>query len=165
MEKAFLLKGAQRALRRVPMIYKGLRRVWSPPEHIYRHLYFDGDFIVHVAPEIKFRLHQGNQVENDLFWRGYGNGWEGNSLRVWGEMLRGADFIADIGANTGVFALAAQAIRPTAKVLAVEPSERVFAKLTRNIALNGFPIIAVASAASDQTGAATFYDFPGEHQY
>lgn len=107
----------------------------------------------------------GEQIENDLFWRGYGGGWEGNSLKIWRDLARSANFIADVGANTGLYALAAQAINPSAKVIAVEPSSRVFRKLQRNIALNSFPIIASDNAASDKNGLATFFDHAGPHQY
>ncbi len=154
------------ALGKFPVVHHAIRSVWTPPESIFQHLHFEGAFTVEVAPGARFRLEaHGEQVENDLFWRGFGNGWEGKSLQLWRELVGSADFIADVGANTGVYALAAQALRPTAKVLAVEPSARVFDKLRRNIALNGFPIIALDCAVSDKSGQATFYDCAGPHQY
>jgi FkbM family methyltransferase len=107
----------------------------------------------------------GQQIENDLFWRGYGRGWESKSLSLWRDLARRSRFVADVGANTGVFALAAQAINPDAKVVAVEPSARVADRLRRNIDLNGYPIRIEPIAASDATGMATFYDFAAEHQY
>lgn len=107
----------------------------------------------------------GELIENDLFWRGYGKGWEGQSLSLWRDLAARSNYIVDVGSNAGVYALAAQAVNPAAKVLAVEPSQIAFGRLQENIALNGFPIVAENVAASDQTGPVTFYDFPGSHQY
>ncbi|HEY1605331.1 MAG TPA: FkbM family methyltransferase [Allosphingosinicella sp.] len=161
-----MLKSIQKALAAHPIPYKLIRSVWNPPKRIFRHLYFKGVFTVEVAPDASFRIQSfGSQIENDLFWRGYGRGWEGTSLRIWRELVKRAEFIADVGANTGVFALAAQALRPDAKIVAIEPSHRVFEKLCRNIAINDFGIRAVEVAASDTAGTAKFYDVPTEHQY
>jgi FkbM family methyltransferase len=107
----------------------------------------------------------GEQVENDLFWRGYGKGWEGKSLSLWRDLAKCNDVIVDVGANTGVYALAAKAVNPEAKVVAVEPAARVASKLRRNVELNGFDIEILECAASDSNGTATLYDFPGEHEY
>jgi FkbM family methyltransferase len=160
------LKTIQQVLRRVPVFHKALRLVWRPSQRIHRHLYFDGPFRVEVEPGTAFRMiNYGYEIENDLFWRGFAQGWEANALKVWREMVREADWIVDIGANTGLYALSAQAMRPAAKILAFEPSARVREKLVRNIALNGFSARALECAISDTTGTAEFFDFPGEHQY
>jgi FkbM family methyltransferase len=160
------LKTMQQALRRAPLVHKAIRSVWTPPPSVFAHLYFNGIFTVEVAPGAEFRIQSnGEQVENDLFWRGYGKGWERHSLKVWSELARSADTILDIGANTGVFALAAKAVNRSARVIAVEPVKRVAAKLRRNNDLNGFDIEVVECAASDFNGNATLYDFPGEHEY
>ncbi|HEX5184738.1 MAG TPA: FkbM family methyltransferase [Allosphingosinicella sp.] len=161
-----MLKSIQKALAVHPAPYKLIRSVWTPPKRIFRHLYFKGVFTVEVAPGACFRIESfGSKIENDLFWRGYGRGWEGTSLRVWRALAERSEFIADVGANTGVFALAAQALRPDARIVAVEPSHRVFEKLRRNIEINGFAIRPVEVAASDKAGIAKFYDLPTEHQY
>jgi FkbM family methyltransferase len=110
-------------------------------------------------------MNYGSLIENELFWRGYAGSWERASLALWRDLVPDAGYILDVGANTGTFALAAQALNPTAKVLAIEASPRVFNKLISNIKLNGFPIIASGVAASDKSGSAIFYDFDGEHQY
>lgn len=68
--------------------------------------------------------------------------------------------ICDIGANTGVYALVAKAVNPLAKVVAVEPVERVFRKLEANVSLNNWDITTVNAAVSDQTGTAILYDTP-----
>lgn len=161
-----VLKEFQHFARSHSNFHRAVRAVWTPPQSVFQHLYFDGQIRVEIEPGVDFCIEcRGEEFENDLFWRGYGKGLEGRSLAVWRKMISAADYIADVGANTGIYALSAQALRPRAKILAVEPSPRVFAKLQRNIALNGFPILAVECAASDHEGTAVLHDFPGPHQY
>jgi FkbM family methyltransferase len=163
-----MLKFARDALRHAPFVYKVVRGVWTPPPSVFEHLYFNGVFTVRLPfPKgASFKMeHRGHQVENDLFWRGFGKGWEGRSLMAWAERCKSASVIIDVGANTGVFALAAKAINPSAKVIAVEPVARVAEQLRHNIRLNGFDIEVHELALSDTNGTATFYDFPGDHEY
>jgi ribosomal protein L11 methylase PrmA len=51
-------------------------------------------------------------VENDLFWAGYAGNWERVSLALWRDLARDARCVLDVGANSGVFALAAAAVSP-----------------------------------------------------
>src|SRR5947209_5938821 len=95
------LKAAQSGLRRIPAVHRAIRSVWSPPERVFQHLYFDGVFTVEIEPGTSFLMEsRGELIENDLFWRGYGNGIEGQSLRHWRELCRTSDFICDVGANS-----------------------------------------------------------------
>jgi len=144
-----------------PMVMRGLRRVWRPPENIYRHLHFQGPISLDLPNATHMRVnHFGNQVENDLFWVGFGNGWEKASLLTWLWLVRDAEVVFDIGANTGIYALSAQATRPRAKVMAFEPVKRIHAKLAANVALNTYPIKAHNIALSDHNGTVPLYD-PG----
>lgn len=147
-------------------LYGGLRLL-RPPERIYRHLHFTGPIrIVGGADGSSFRMwHWGNQVENDLFWAGYGRGWEAQSLRIWQALAAEARFVADVGGNTGVYALSAASVSPGARILAIEPVQRIFEKLERNVALNAYPIIADNRAASDRAGVAVLHDPHGPHSY
>jgi len=110
-------------------------------------------------------MHWGNQVENDLFWSGYGNNWEATSLRLWAWLCRDADYVFDIGANTGVFALAAKAVKPTAKVFAYEPISRVFDKLVQNVRLNSWDISTNLAAVSNKNDVVDIFDSDTEHVY
>ena len=109
--------------------------------------------------------HWGNQIENDIYWAGFGNNWEATTLRLWLRLARIADVVMDIGANTGVFALAAKAVNPKARVFAFEPVDRVFRRLQYNIDLNGYDIAAVNAGASHVNGTAILFDVPTEHVY
>src|SRR5215207_9789670 len=82
-------------------IFEGLRHLHLPVRLVQR-LKFEGVIGVQVDAAHSFRMHSyATTIENDLFWRGYGNGWEGTSLRVWRQLVPHARTIADIGANTG----------------------------------------------------------------
>lgn len=145
-------------------LYTALRAVAHVPEPIHKHLHFKGIITVPISPTEKFRImHHGYMIENELFWQGL-DGWEKVSIELWVRLCRRSNVIFDIGANTGVYALVAQAVRPEALVVAVEPVERVFRKLEANIALNRWDIKAFHAAASDTTGTAVLFDLPlSEH--
>jgi FkbM family methyltransferase len=133
---------------------------------VYQHLHFQGPIEIAVSNNAKFKvIHHGYQVENDLFWAGYGAGWEGAELRLWRTLAEGSHFIADIGANTGVYALAAAAVNPVARIVALEPVKQIYHKLVANIELNSFDIRAMQIAASDRDGEVEFFEPMSEHSY
>ncbi|HEX6367302.1 MAG TPA: FkbM family methyltransferase [Longimicrobium sp.] len=68
----------------------------------------------------------------------------------------GGTFV-DVGANWGYFTLvAAHAVGPTGRVVALEPDPRMHAELAANLARNGTRnVTALAVAASDRAGRAT----------
>ncbi len=157
------------AISRLPFrdrLYPLLRRA-RLPESIYRHLHFTGPITVLGGRDgSSFRMwHWGNQVENDLFWAGFGVNWEAQSLRLWQALCVDAKSIVDLGANTGVYALSAASVNPHARVLAIEPVQRIFDKLRRNVELNGYKIATDSRAASDKPGTAVLFDPLGAHAY
>lgn len=142
-----------------------LKKVYSPPERIYRHLYFKGKLHLNIG-NAKFKMmHYGFQLENDLFWKGVGNGWEKNSIHLWVELCKNSTIILDIGANTGIYSLIASTISPQATVYAFEPVSRVFKRLDYNNRLNSFSINCIEKAVSDYTGEAVIFDTDAEHIY
>src|SRR5256885_1994105 len=140
-----------------------MRAVWRPPESIYKHLHFRGPIRVPCGSKSFTMQHYGFSLENDAFW--HREGFEPSSMRVWRDLCAKSKVIVDIGANTGIYALTAQCVNPSATVVAVEPVQRVFDKLKRNCELNHFPIICINGAASDVTGDAVIYDQDSEHTY
>ena len=128
------------------------------PWSVKRHIRFDGVVTVFVDATHSFRVLAGGPIENNLFWNGYGGGWEGTSLRLWAAVAPSAHTIVDVGANTGVYALAARALNADAQIVAFEPSERVHQRLCANADLNGFDIETPMVAVSDHDGTATLYD-------
>lgn len=161
-----LARTAYRAMPFKPAAMHLLRSLWSPPEKVYRHLHFQAPVVLDLPNGRRMRInHFGNQVENDLFWAGFAKGWEKESLLTWLWLVQDAEVILDIGANTGVYALSAQASRPEAKVFAFEPVRRIYEKLLANITLNQFPVDARNIAVSDSDGTVSLYDPGGEHAY
>lgn len=164
-----MLGNAKYSLARRPRkqpIYEMVRRLIRLPERIYRHLHFHGTIRVPLGPGISIRLnHHGYQVENDLFWAGYGNGWEATSLRLWARLSREARTVFDVGANTGVYSLAAKAMNPKAQVFAFEPVERIAFRLKDNVAQNEFDIEVVVAGVSETTGEAVIYEPRTAHAY
>lgn len=79
-------------------------------------------------------------------------GWSGRDLRF-----------VDIGANIGYFSLLAHRIAGTgAKLLAIEPHPRTFAKLSANLQLNGAGRVqAVRAAVGAADGEASLSEKPG----
>ena len=109
--------------------------------------------------------HFGAQVENDLFWAGYGNGWEATSLRLWARLATTANTIFDIGSNTGVYALAAKTVNSQARVFAFEPVVSIAGRLKSNNELNGFDIEIVQAGVSSSSGEAVMYIPSTDHSY
>ena len=136
-----------------------------PP--FFQHLHFEGPFELAIDRRRSIKLlSTGNIVENELFWLGFGNGWEGTSLTLWRRICDGADgIILDIGANSGVYALVAARLAPAARVIAFEPIARVAAQLRRNVALNDLPVVVEQQAVSNQAGSIAMFDIPAAFNY
>jgi FkbM family methyltransferase len=104
-------------------------------------------------------------LENDIFWSGITGKYEGKSLETWIKLAKNSNVIFDVGANTGVFALAASSSNPNAKVFAFEPLNAVYKKLEKNISLNNLDIIPVKKALSNTNGKQKIYISDNSHDY
>ncbi len=160
------LKNIYRKLPFKQPIFKLVRTFMRPNENVYKHLYFDGDFLVEVDDSHSFWMtHFGFELENSLFWVGLRNGWEKNSVSVWIQLAEKSDVIVDVGANSGIYSLIAKSLNPQARVFAFEPMRRVYGKLAYNNLLNGYDIECFECGVSNTDGTATVYDTPTEHIY
>lgn len=160
-----VLKAVYRLLPWKQQLFTIIRMLWTPPHTVYKHLHFNGEFEVQVRGHRTFRVqHEGNEIENELFWNGLFGGWERQSLRLWVVLCEQAEVILDIGANSGIYALVGKAVQPHATVLAMEPHPRFFAMLEQNRRLNGFDIRAYRAAASDCDGIVNLQDYSGIEQ-
>jgi len=147
-------------------LFSILKIIWKPEESVYRHLHFKGVINVPIDKSRSFNIkHHGYQVENEIFWSGLTGGWEKESIKLWIKLCQSSNVIFDIGANTGVYSLIAQAINPDSQVFAFEPVKRVFRKLQENIVLNNFNIKPIEKAVSNFDGTAILYDTDSEHTY
>ncbi len=139
-------------------IFTVLKKTTNLPPSVYKHLHFKGLFTVKFNSDKELKLHHlGYMQENDIFWKGIPNGWEKKSLALWIELSKNCNSIFDIGANTGVYALVAKTINPTAEVYAFEPIPAVYKALQKNIASNNFNIKSYELGLSDYDGKAKIF--------
>ncbi len=147
-------------------LFSLVKFVWTPPQGIYKHLYFVGNIRVSIDKNKKFKIrHFGFELENEIFWKGLAGGWENESVRLWIMLCEKADVIIDIGANTGVYSLIAKAVNPKSRVYAFEPVKRVCSRLNENIRLNNYDITIIDKAVSNFDGKAIIYDTCQDHIY
>ncbi|MFK7971228.1 MAG: FkbM family methyltransferase [Bacteroidia bacterium] len=146
---------------KMPWLCRILRIVWIPGPNLRKYLKFVGPFSLHTKNDKRLRLqHQGYFLENELFWLGWDDFyWEKTSRSLWEKHCEKAETILDIGANTGLFAMFAQASNPAAKVIAFEPQPNIFSTLQKNSTLNGSKVICEQLALSDQEGELPFYNY------
>lgn len=145
-------------------LYRILRDIPGRP-NIAKHLPARGVFEIPCGDSSFKMMHYGYSIENDVFWGGLDASQERLSLRLWIEAAKRATTIFDVGANTGIYALTAQAANRAAHIYAFEPIPRIFDKLERNCALNDYPIICSKVALSDHNGVAIIHDSENEHIY
>jgi FkbM family methyltransferase len=72
---------------------------------------------------------------------------EEHILRAWSVAARRAEIVFDVGANGGIYSLAALAAQPAAQVHAFEPTPEIAARLRRTAALNGLAGLTVHQKA------------------
>lgn len=129
---------------RVPLIV----RQRLPVDGTFAFSLFDQEF------SYKSDLHDG--VGRELFWAP-DNDYERETLYVLARILLGSSpgaTVFDVGANTGVYTMAALAITPGARVHAFEPIAHISRALAANIAANGLSdrVRINTCAVSDQPG-------------
>jgi FkbM family methyltransferase len=147
-------------------LFDVIRKFYRPPARLLYHLWFKGAFPVDVAGR-RFLVNneRGLDMETAIFWTGITGSWEPTSMSLWIELCKRSQVVIDVGANTGVFALVAKGVNPTSRVVAVEPIERIHAKLVANNDLNGYDIECLLLALTNYDGEGVMYDLPYDHVY
>jgi FkbM family methyltransferase len=88
---------------------------------------------------------------------------EEDILRCWAAAANGAKVVLDVGANAGIYSLAALAVQPDATVYAFEPTPEIATRLRASAKLNGLDRLHVHEAAVlNKNGQATLKRFRGE---
>ena len=88
---------------------------------------------------------------------------EEDILSCWEAAAKGARVILDVGANAGIYSLAALAIQPDATVHAFEPTPEIATRLRASAKLNGLDNLYVHEVAVlSKGGHATLKRFRGE---
>jgi FkbM family methyltransferase len=102
-------------------------------------------------------------IPTQLFWRGW-QGYEPETTALFYQLAQRAQAVFDVGAHVGLFSLLAGVANSAAQVFAFEPLARVFARLERNVALNGFTNVRCLRVAVGATEGVKEFYFPDEEQ-
>lgn len=164
------MKQLLRTIRNLPIILtpsiwalRLLMRLGIPiSSSVYKHFPYLGLFNVDVPGGKQFKtISRGTQIENGLYWRGITAHEEG-SISIWINLARESSVVLDIGANSGVFSLAAWA--SGSKVIhAFEPIERVYEQLKSNFDTNvDSSLTAWNMAVSNRIGTLEIFDPGGD---
>src|SRR6202022_190734 len=88
---------------------------------------------------------------------------EEDILSCWEAMAKGAKVVFDVGANAGIYSLAALAIQADATVHAFEPTPEIATRLRATAKINGLDQLHVHEVAVfSKNGQATLKRFRGE---
>ncbi len=98
------------------------------------------------SKEVYFKVDGNDTIANRLYWKGI-DGFEVETILLYIKLLKFADTVLDIGANTGIYALIAAIDNPVRKVYAFEPVPRVLEHLKRNVKLNNVDNLQINSIA------------------
>ena len=116
-----------------------------------------------------FLMYSNNDdlVAMTYFWYGP-NSYERKSIQEWVKRVQGRSTILDVGAFSGLYALAAahtKAKEESACIYAFEPTRRVYARLLSNVQANHLnKVIELADyAISNSIGIVNFHQYRGEH--
>ena len=108
---------------------------------------YDGDCVFHCE--------LGSHIGSQIFWHGM---YSRDSLRILDRLLKPDHVFLDIGANEGEHTVFAAKRLTKGRVVAFEPSARIYARLLANIEANGFGnVLAVPIALSSEAGVMTLY--------
>jgi FkbM family methyltransferase len=170
MKKKSFLKQIYQALPLKKQVFQLVRTVYTPPQSVYKHLFFNGKFEVKIDNNHSFYMNQynthGYSIEDDMFWLGLThNNREKQSIDLWQKLSAKSDVIFDIGANTGLFSLLSKSVNPKSQVYGFEPIDRTFQKYAANCRVNNYDVHCEPIALSDKTGVSYIYDLPVENLY
>lgn len=129
------------------------------PSWAVEHLPRLGEVTVRLPGNASVRFYSAGDdwITSRLWWLGL-RGFEPETLLPFLRLAADAECILDIGSYTGVYALAAAAVNPRARVFAFEPHPAILARLGHNLSLN--PALAVTClpyAVGPRTGPATLH--------
>jgi FkbM family methyltransferase len=122
---------------------------------------------VELADGLRMELDLGTYIERYVYYTGFYRPWV---LPYFDALLARGRTVLDVGASVGAYALwAGRRVGPTGLVLALEPEPSSYAKLERNLALNGMSQVhPLPWAAADRDGATSFHmnaeDHPNQGQ-
>jgi len=105
------------------------RKIW---QHASKHEQLPIEFTWYW--NLKLRLYLGNDLSRQLFISGT---YDPNEFHLLSQVITAGMTVIDVGANEGLYSLfASHLVNSTGLVLAFEPSQREFTRLSDNLALN-----------------------------
>ena len=106
-----------------------------------------------------FSLNGHDRVVSELWWGGGYMGFEPEMSRFYGRLVKCAEVIVGVGANSGFYELVAAVYSDSSQIYAFEPFPPALESLEANIRLNGFEsrIHVEAKAVADKPGTAQLY--------
>lgn len=148
----------------IKMVCRFLCRPLLPilPDRFINCFPFLGRVIVTGPDQLRVQFHTHSPYGKDriaikLARRGL-DAYEGETIKVFMQLIKNATTIIDIGANTGLFTLLAARANPACKVIAFEPVPFIYEMLQKNIHLNDLRnISAVPLAVAASAGETTLY--------
>jgi FkbM family methyltransferase len=110
-----------------------------------------------VDGDLCMELRLDDLIQAYIFWSP--TGYDRRAIATVKRCVRPGDVFLDLGANVGYYSLiAAKLVGVGGKVVAVEPDPENFARLCRNIELNGFTqIVAINKGISDTRDVMRLY--------
>jgi len=111
------------------------------PLKVSQHLYFNGVFIARLyGKKLVKLLHDGHQIENEIYWRGFEGCHEKKSMQIFASLVEKLNpkIVWDIGANSGTYGILAKALEPQCEVIFFEPIPKAADLIRMNLKLNNF---------------------------
>jgi FkbM family methyltransferase len=130
------------------------------PLRISQHLYFNGVFTARLYGKKTVKLlHVGNQIENEIYWRGFEGCHEKKSMQVFASIIQNLapKVVWDIGANSGTYGMLAKALKPDCDVVFFEPIPKAAAIIEKNLRTNNFEAKVFEMALGDFDGVGEIF--------
>lgn len=110
------------------------------------------------SKKLYIKTEVNDYIVSMLYWKGIGNSFENDTIKLSIKLLKYTDTFFDIGANIGLYALIAAIDNPHRKVYAFEPVPRIFNYLKRNAEINKLHNLQIdSSAITNYDGYITLY--------
>ena len=130
------------------------------PLRISQHLYFKGVFEARLYGKKTVKLlHVGNQIENEIYWRGFEGCHEKKSMQVFASIVQNLDpkVVWDIGANSGTYGILTKALKSDCEVVFFEPIPKAVEIIQTNLDINDFDAKIFEIALGDFDGVGEIF--------
>jgi len=105
-------------------------------------------YIKKLSKRVSIYVTPVDHIQQQLFWYGY---YEREGIATWQTFINNDSIVVDVGANIGLYSLAAATKLTNGKVYAFEPVAAVRQLLEKNISLNQFTTIVVVPFSVSNT--------------